>query len=48
MKICGQQFDVIGNLDFKLEPIVAPNLNPVREEIEEITDGAEKQLKIEE
>jgi dynein heavy chain len=48
MKICGKEFDVVGNLDFKLESLIAANLVPVREEIEEITDGADKQLKIEE
>ena len=47
MKICGKQFDVVGNPDFKLESLMDANLVSVKEEIEEITDGADKQLKIE-
>jgi dynein heavy chain len=47
MKICNKEFDVIGNPEFKLESLIDANLLPVKEEIEEITDGADKQLKIE-
>jgi len=47
MTICGTQFDIIGNPDFKLQSLIEANLVSVSEEIEEITDGADKQLKIE-
>lgn len=47
MKICNTTFDVVGNPEFKLESLIDANLLSVKEEIEEITDGADKQLKIE-
>lgn len=47
MKICNTQFDVVGNPDFKLQSLIEADLVSVSEEIEEITDGADKQLKIE-
>ena len=46
-KICDTQFDVIGNPEFKLESLLEADLVSVKDEIEEITDGADKQLKIE-
>jgi dynein heavy chain len=47
MKICNTTFDVVGNPDFKLQSLLEANLVSVSEEIEEVTDGADKQLKIE-
>ncbi len=47
MTICGTQFEVIGNPDFKLQSLIEIDLVAVKEEIEEVTDGADKQLKIE-
>lgn len=47
MKICNTQFDVVGNPEFKLQSLLEADLVSVKQEIEEITDGADKQLKIE-
>lgn len=47
MKICEREFDIIGNPEFKLETLLEADLISVSEDIEEITDGADKQLKIE-
>ncbi len=47
MKICDTEFEVIGNSAFKLQSLIEINLVPVKEDIEEVTDGADKQLKIE-
>eukprot|EP00957_Ditylum_brightwellii_P014038 1058799-Ditylum_brightwellii.AAC.1 len=47
MKICNTQFDVVGNPEFKLQSLIEADLVSAREEIEEVTDGADKQLKIE-
>ena len=47
MNICGTQFEVIGNPDFKLQSLIEADLVSVKEDIEEVTDGADKQLKIE-
>ena len=46
MQICNTKFEVVGNPEFKLQSLLA-NLVSVREKIEEVTDGADKQLKIE-
>lgn len=47
MKICNTTFEVVGNPEFKLQSLLEANLVSVSEEIEEVTDGADKQLKIE-
>lgn len=47
MKVCGVHLDIIGNSDFKLELLINANLIAFKDEIDEITDGADKQLKIE-
>ena len=47
MKICDAEFDVVGNPDFKLQFLIEAGLVSVSDEIEEVTDGADKQLKIE-
>eukprot|EP00814_Leptocylindrus_danicus_P009510 CAMPEP_0116004988 /NCGR_PEP_ID=MMETSP0321-20121206/911_1 /TAXON_ID=163516 /ORGANISM="Leptocylindrus danicus var. danicus, Strain B650" /LENGTH=4605 /DNA_ID=CAMNT_0003473357 /DNA_START=128 /DNA_END=13942 /DNA_ORIENTATION=- len=47
MEICEMRFDVIGNPDFKLQSLLEADLVSKRDEIEEVTDGADKQLKIE-
>lgn len=47
MEICEMHFDVIGNPDFKLQSLLEADLVSKRDEIEEVTDGADKQLKIE-
>ena len=47
MKICKTEFDVVGNSDFKLQSLIEADLVSVKEDIEEVTDGADKQLKIE-
>ena len=47
MKVCDTELDVIGNSEFKLESLVDADLVSVADDIEEITDGADKQLKIE-
>ena len=47
MKICKTKFDVVGNPDFKLQSLIEADLVSVADEIEEVTDGADKQLKIE-
>ncbi|KAL7522596.1 hypothetical protein ACHAWX_007291 [Stephanocyclus meneghinianus] len=46
-QICKTKFDVIGNPECKLLSLLEADLVSVKEEIEEITDGADKQLKIE-
>ena len=47
MEICKAEFDVVGNPDFKLQSLIETDLVSHTEEIEEVTDGADKQLKIE-
>lgn len=47
MEIYGTQFDFVGNPDFKLQSLIEVDLVLASEEIEEVTDGADKQLKIE-
>ena len=47
MQICNTHFDVVGDPDFKLLFLIEADLVAVREQIEEVTDGADKQLKIE-
>ena len=47
MRICKKEFDIVGNPEFKLESLLLANLLPMKENILEITDGADKQLKIE-
>jgi len=47
MEICGTEWDVIGNPEFKLISLVESNLVDKCEEVEEVTDGADKQKKIE-
>ena len=47
MKICDTEFEVVGNPDFKLQSLIETDLVSVKEDIEEVTDGADKQLKIE-
>lgn len=47
MQICKTEFEVVGNPDFKLQSLIETDLVSVREDIEEVTDGADKQLKIE-
>lgn len=47
MQICNKEFDIICNPEFKLESLLNANLLDMRESIIEITDGADKQLKIE-
>ena len=47
MKICNTTFEVVGNPEFKLQSLLEADLVSVSEEIEEVTDGADKQLKIE-
>ena len=47
MQICNTKFEVVGNPEFKLQSLLEANLVSVREKIEEVTDGADKQLKIE-
>ena len=47
MQICNIRFDVLGIPDFKLQVLIEADLVSVLEQIEEVTDGADKQLKIE-
>jgi len=47
MKICNTTFEVVGNPEFKLQSLLEADLVSVSEDIEEVTDGADKQLKIE-
>lgn len=47
VEICGVQLDVVGNADFKLASLLEADLVTARDSIEEVTDGADKQLKIE-
>jgi dynein heavy chain len=47
MRICNTRIDVVGNPDFKLQLLIEADLVSVREQIEEVTDGADKQLKLE-
>lgn len=47
MRICEKDFDIIGNPEFKLDSLLHANLLAKKESILEITDGADKQLKIE-
>ena len=47
MKICNTTFEVVGNPEFKLQSLLEADLVSVSEEIEEVTDGADNQLKIE-
>lgn len=47
MQICNTKFDVVGNPDFKLQPLLESNLVSVSEQIEEVTDGAKNEQKIE-
>ena len=47
MKICNAKFDIVGNPEFKLQSLLEADLVSVREQIEEVTDGADKQLNIE-
>lgn len=47
MNICDTQFEIVGNPDFKLQSLLDINLVSFKDEIEEVTDGADKQLKIE-
>ena len=46
-EICETQFDVINNPEFKLQSLIESKLVEMQEEVEEVTDGADKQLKIE-
>ena len=46
-QLCGVQLDVLGNAEFKLETLLEADLLRFSDDIEEITDGADKQLKIE-
>ncbi len=46
MEITGSKFDYT-SIDFKLQSLLDIGLVPKRDEIEEVTDGADKQLKIE-
>ena len=47
MRICDAKFDVVGNPEFKLQSLLEADLVTNREEIDEVTDGADKQLRIE-
>ena len=47
MKICNKRFDIVGNADFKLEELLDADLISYESALEEVTDGADKQLKIE-
>jgi dynein heavy chain len=47
MKICETHFDIVGNPDFKLEELLDADLISHESALEEVTDGADKQLKIE-
>ena len=47
MQICNTSFEVVGNPELKLQTLLEADLVSAKEEIEEITDGADKQLKIE-
>jgi dynein heavy chain len=47
MRVCNVSLDVVGNSEFKLESLLNANLAAFKDQIEEITDGADKQLKIE-
>ena len=47
MGICKIHFDVVGNVDFKLHSLLDADLVSNKDSIEEVTDGADKQLKIE-
>jgi len=47
MEICNAEFDIAGNPEFKLQLLIETNIRSVVEDISEITDGADKQLKIE-
>ena len=40
-------FEVVGNPEFKLQSLLEADLVSVSEEIEEVTNGADNQLKIE-
>lgn len=44
MKVCKKEFDIVGNLEFKLQVLIEADLASVKEDIEEITEAAEKQL----
>lgn len=46
-RICNTRFDVVGSPDFKLQLLIEADLVAAREQIEEVTDGADKQLKLE-
>ncbi|KAL3815567.1 hypothetical protein ACHAXA_000299 [Cyclostephanos tholiformis] len=46
-QICNTKFEVVGNPEFKLQSLLEANLVFISEKIEEVTDGADKQLKIE-
>jgi len=46
-EICSTTFDVINNPDFKLQSLIESSLVEKRDDVEEVTDGADKQLKIE-
>ena len=48
MTICGSQFLIVGNRGFKLQSLIELYLVSAREDVEEVTDGTDKQLKIEE
>lgn len=47
IKICNHTFEVVGNPEFKLQTLLDANLAAASDKIIEITDGADKQLKIE-
>lgn len=47
MLICKKEFDIVGNPEFKLDALLEAQLLQYKDDIEEITDGADKQLKIE-
>ena len=44
MKVCKKEFDVVGNLEFKLQVLIEADLASVKEDIKEITEAADKQL----
>jgi dynein heavy chain len=47
MQICNQRFEIVGNPDFKVQALLDADLISFESELEEVTDGADKQLKIE-
>ncbi|GMH89960.1 hypothetical protein TrVE_jg7050 [Triparma verrucosa] len=47
MEICDAKFEVINNPEFKLVTLIESTLVDNKEDVEEVTDGADKQKKIE-